>query len=166
MIPILLTLLAGAAEDAFEGVGAPPLSDPPTSQSEIDEKTHTLARILRCPVCQGLSVADSREGASLAMKERIREMVAAGYTDEQIIDYFVDRYGEGIVLLPAQRHWMVWLMPVLVLALGGGLVLLRSRSGPEHQVPQSATAEPDAAARDADADDAYREQILAELAED
>jgi cytochrome c-type biogenesis protein CcmH len=155
VILLLMTLLA-SAEDPFEGVGSPPLDDPPTSQTEIDERTDALADILRCPVCQGMSVADSREEASVAMKERIREMVAAGYTDEQIIDYFVDRYGESIVLLPDERHWMVWLLPLLALIGGGGLILARSRSIGAPEVPTVKPA----------GDDPYREQILAELAED
>jgi cytochrome c-type biogenesis protein CcmH len=158
VILVLMSLLAGATEDAFEGVGMPPLDDPPETQVITDSRTDALADILRCPVCQGMSVADSREDASLAMKERIREMVAAGYTDEQIIDYFVDRYGEGIVLLPDNRHWMIWLLPLLALAAGGGMIVFRTRT--------RSTPTPPVATPAGDADDPYRAQILAELAED
>ena len=161
MIVILLTLLAGAAEDAFEGVGAPPLGAPPASTSIIEERTDGLADILRCPVCQGMSVADSREGASLAMRERIREMVAAGYTDEQVIDYFIDRYGEGIVLLPDERHVLVWIGPLLALMVGCGMVLMRIRRSP----PSSAAGEQgrEAAAQAVPQTDPHRAAILAEL---
>lgn len=162
MIAILLTLLAGAEEGAFEGVGAPPLGAPPSSASITDARTDGLADILRCPVCQGMSVADSREGASLAMKERIREMVAAGYTDEQVIDYFVDRYGEGIVLLPDDRHVLVWLGPLLALLVGSGMVLvrIRRRSHPPHK---ASTQGLEAATEPAPELDRHRAAILAEL---
>lgn len=158
MILVLMSLLAFADEDAFEGVGMPPLGDPPAAQAITDARTDALAEILRCPVCQGMSVADSREDASLAMKERIREMVAAGYTDEQIIDYFVDRYGEGIVLLPDDRHWMIWLLPLLALVGGGVLIWSRSRTRSAPTTPVVTPA--------GDDDDPYRARILAELAED
>jgi cytochrome c-type biogenesis protein CcmH len=139
VIVILLTMLAAAEDDAFEGVGAPPLAEPLDSAPLIEERTDGLAEILRCPVCQGMSVADSREGASLAMRERIREMVAAGYTDEQVIDYFVDRYGEGIVLLPDNRHVLIWIGPLLALLVGSAMVVMRIR---QRSQPQGAGGAP------------------------
>ena len=176
MIAALLTLLAGAAEgdfaadfeadleEAFEGVGAPPLGEPLTSTVLIESRTDGLADILRCPVCQGMSVADSREGASLAMRERIREMVAAGYTDEQVIDYFVDRYGEGIVLLPDKEHVLVWIGPLLALLAGCGVVLVRIR---RHPSPDLTAKTPDRTEREQPATmpeiDRHRASILAEL---
>ena len=166
MIALLLSALSWGdvpPGDAFEGVGAPPLSDPPASQAIIDERTDNLAGILRCPVCQGLSVADSREGASLAMRERIREMIAAGYTDDQVIDYFIDRYGEGIVLLPGDRHRLVWLGPIVMFVLGSGMVLYRVRQRQsDAAAPAPPRTEPVASAED----DPYRARIRAELGED
>ena len=158
MVMLLCALAGATGEGAFEGVGAPPLSEPLSDPAEIDARTDTLAGILRCPVCQGLSVADSREGASLTMKGRIREMVAAGYTDEQVIDYFVDRYGEGIVLLPDQSHWMIWTGPVVALLVGAGVVLLRTRRREEPlPLPRAKAAAP------IGGDDPHRVAILAEL---
>ena len=53
---------------------------------EVEQRTYALGKILRCPVCQGLSVADSQSDAAVAMKNRIQELVALGYADEQIVD--------------------------------------------------------------------------------
>ena len=160
MIVLLCGLLAGASDDAsagaFEGVGAPPLSEPLSDAEEIDALTMEVAGILRSPVCQGLSVADSSEGASLAMRERIREMIAAGYTQDQVVDYFVDRYGEGIVLLPDRRHWMVWIGPLVILLVGGGIATMRMRS-------KDAPATTNASAAAPSSDDEHRAAILAEL---
>ena len=72
-----------------------PLFDPPSAE-EVETRTYELGKILRCPVCQGLSVADSQSDAAVAMKNRIKELVAMGYSDDQIIDYFIGRYGEFI----------------------------------------------------------------------
>ncbi|MCB9766517.1 MAG: cytochrome c-type biogenesis protein CcmH, partial [Alphaproteobacteria bacterium] len=66
----------------------------------MEARTLTLAHGLRCPVCQGMSVADSSSEAAVNMKNRIRELVTAGYTDDQIEDYFIDRYGTWVLLEP------------------------------------------------------------------
>ena len=155
MIVLLLSTLA-LGQEAFDGVGAPPLGDVPTSEAELEARTDHLAGILRCPVCQGMTVADSQEDSSLAMKARIREMVAAGYTEQQVVDYFVDRYGEGILLLPDERHWLVWIGPLLMLLVGTGLVAVKMRGGSAPKAPRpSAVAE--------GGTDRYRDAILEEL---
>ena len=101
-----------------------PILDPP-SQEEVETRTYGLAKILRCPVCQGLSVADSRSDAAVAMKNRIEELVALGYDDEQIIDYFVQRYGEFTLLRPKDEHWIVWTAPGAAALLGFFVVVLQ-----------------------------------------
>ncbi len=156
ILAIWLSVAAWGSDDAiFAGVGEPPLGDVLTDETRIAARTKHLASILRCPVCQGMSVADSREGASLSMKARIREMIAAGYSDEQIIAYFVERYGEGIVLLPDQRHWLVWLGPVAIVGIGLMVVAGRMRrQGPGPALPPKTTPTED---------DPYRAQVLAEL---
>ena len=149
----------GAAETTFEAIREPPAGPPITDAAALEAETHRLARLLRCPVCQGLSVADSREGLSLAMRDRIRELVAEGYTQDQILDYFVLRYGESIVLLPDTRHRLVWLGPLGALVLGLAVVGLRLRGG---ATAPSATPPPAPAA---DTEDEYRRRVLAELEE-
>lgn len=164
---LLLTIQLGLAQDeaAFEAVSEPPMGAALTDEAEIDRQADAVSRNLRCPVCQGLSVAESREGLSLAMKERIRELVAAGYTQEQIIDYFVDRYGEGIVLLPDERHWLVWLGPLFAGIAGLGIVgwQIRRRQPGRSQDNDDAPITP--AGAPAGADDDYRRRVLAELEE-
>lgn len=102
--------------------GIPP--GPPPDPSTVDAATHEVARTLRCPVCQGLSVADSTSEAAVMFQGRIRELVAAGYTDDQIRDYFLDRYGEWILLDPGTGglNVMLYLVPGLLLGLGAAWV--------------------------------------------
>jgi cytochrome c-type biogenesis protein CcmH len=106
-------------EDEPRGIpGLPP--GPAPAPDEAERLTHDLAKSLRCPVCQGLSVADSPSESAVAMKGRIRELVEMGYSGEQITDYFVSRYGEWILLEPPMStNWLVWVAPALV----GGLAL-------------------------------------------
>jgi cytochrome c-type biogenesis protein CcmH len=140
-------------EEIERGIGAPPFGDPPASEEAVMERTMALAHRLRCPVCQGLSVADSTSEAALGMKARIRELVELGYTDEQIGDYFVDRYSTWILLAPPNP--LLWALPVAaVLAAVGGLAwwFASGRSTPSAAPPPPS-------------DDPYRERILRELGE-
>ena len=94
---------------------------------------------MRCPVCQALSVADSNSEAAKMFQARIRELVAAGYTDEQVQDYFVDRYGEWILLDPDVNGLgqMLYLLPAMLLGLGVvgvGATVTRWRREPD-EVP-------------------------------
>jgi cytochrome c-type biogenesis protein CcmH/NrfF len=99
----------------------PPLFDPP-SLNDVEIRSERLGKMLRCPVCQGLSVADSRSDAAIAMKNRIKEFVEAGYSDQQVVDYFVSRYGEWALLKPKSSHWFVWSAPAFGLLVGLGIV--------------------------------------------
>ena len=153
--------MAVAAVGAEEPVGIdePPMFEAP-AEPEVEERSYALAKILRCPVCQGLSVADSRSDAAVAMKNRIEELVSMGYSDEQIIDYFVGRYGEFTLLKPKYEHRFVWIAPIVASVLGVGVVLVRVRqqSTNSEEVPSDQER--------TDQQSSYRQQILAELEED
>jgi len=92
--------------------------------SEVAARTKGIASQLRCPVCQGLSLQDSQSELSLQMKGVIREQIAAGKTDEQVIDYFMAKYGEWILLEPRARGFnlAVYLLPFIVLLGGIGVL--------------------------------------------
>jgi cytochrome c-type biogenesis protein CcmH len=110
---------AGAALDGMpEGPAGPP---PPPDQ--VQAIAHDIAVQLRCPVCQGLSAADSTSPAALAMQKRVRELVAAGYDEAQIKDFFVDRYGEWLLLEPSRSglNRALWLLPWVGAGLGVGI---------------------------------------------
>jgi cytochrome c-type biogenesis protein CcmH len=131
-----LALLAAAPLLAQQPVGpAPAPADPrivvgpprgePLSGKALDTRTEEVAALLRCPVCQGLSVADSPSDMALKMKVQVKDMLAAGYEQEQILAYFEHSYGEFVLLRPPLRgvNWLVWLAPLL--GLVGGAVVVR-----------------------------------------
>ena len=148
---------AATPTEIEQGIGAPPFGKPPATEAAAVERTMALAHRLRCPVCQGLSVADSTSEAALGMKARITELVHLGYTDEQITDYFVDRYGEWILLAPKEP--LLWAIPAagVLLALGALTWWLSSRRPP---VTPPVQPQPTAST-----DDPYRRRILRELGE-
>src|SRR2546422_2525264 len=87
-----------------------------------EETVHEVAAQLRCVVCQNLSVADSPSEMASQMRAIIRDRLAAGERPAEVQQYFVDRYGEWILLSPPRRGFnlLVWLVPLA--AGGGGLV--------------------------------------------
>ena len=94
-----------------------PASPPPDLSPEV----FAIARELRCPVCQGQSVAESNSGVATEMRRIIAEMLQQGKTRDEIKAFFVERYGEWILYEPPKQGitlW-VWLLPVLGLALLG-----------------------------------------------
>src|SRR6476660_4896945 len=95
-----------------------------------------LSRELRCMVCQNQSIDDSEAPLARDLRLLVRERIAAGDSDAQVIDFLVVRYGEFVLLKPRLNlhTWLLWLLPPLAL-IGGGLALWthsrrRSRTAP------------------------------------
>ena len=80
------------------------------------DRTDALAAELRCPDCQGLSVADSQTASAREIRRQITELVASGASDAEVRAHFVGRYGEWILLAPASP--VSWILPFAVLAAG------------------------------------------------
>ena len=129
MIAFLLVLWLQTAKvpDAAQFVGAP--QGTPLKGAELGTKTTEVAGELRCPVCQGLSVGDSPSQMAINMREQVRELLARGYTRDQILAYFEKSYGEFVLLKPKFRgvNSLVWILPLLVLVGGGALVATKMR---------------------------------------
>jgi cytochrome c-type biogenesis protein CcmH len=113
---------------------------PSGSQSDAS-RAHQLATELRCPECEGLSVADSNAPTSKAIRADIRRRIADGQSDAEIRQSYVDKYDESILLSPQSSGLglIVWILPVLVLALGAAgiyFTLARARREPRlHATP-------------------------------
>jgi cytochrome c-type biogenesis protein CcmH len=94
-------------------------------------RTDALAAELRCPDCQGLSVADSQTAAAREIRRQIAELVAADATDAEVRAHFADRYGEWILLAPTSP--IAWALPFALLIIGVaalGAWLSRRATGP------------------------------------
>jgi cytochrome c-type biogenesis protein CcmH len=100
------------------------------------ERVAALAAELRCPDCQGLSVADSPTASAREIRRQIDELVAAGATDDEVRAHFVARYGEWIRLAPSSPA--PWLIPFAVVIAGllllGAWLLRRPRREPAPSV--------------------------------
>ena len=117
-----------------------------------EARARALSQELRCMVCQNQSIDDSEAPLARDLRLLVRERIASGDSDAQVIDFLVARYGEFVLLRPRfePQTLLLWLVPPLVL-LGGGLVLwiqARRRPKPETgEVPVGDRLTPDEQAR-------------------
>lgn len=104
-------------------------TQPPVQETWLDVQTREVASQLRCVVCQGLSIQDSPAGLAKEMRAVVREQLAAGRTPEQVREYFVQKYGEMVLLRPdpAGFNLLVYVLPVAVLLFGGIFVFMKAR---------------------------------------
>ncbi|MBI3745212.1 MAG: cytochrome c-type biogenesis protein CcmH [Chloroflexi bacterium] len=103
------------------------LSSRPVS---LDDRVRRLESEIRCPVCQGLSIADSPALTAQQMRAVVIDQLAAGASDDAVRAYFVERYGRWILLVPAASGpgAALWLAPALFVVAGAGLVGFRARA--------------------------------------
>ena len=123
---VLVALLAGALVVATVGDAGP---------RTTAERARGVAESIKCPTCQGQSVADSSAPAARAIRTEIARRIEAGETDDEIRDYIAGIYGEENLLTPPRDGvaGLVWFLPVagLVVAAGGLAVVFRQWRSPE-----------------------------------
>jgi cytochrome c-type biogenesis protein CcmH len=143
---------------------APQQAGSPLLDPAREARVQALGKLLRCPMCQGLSIADSNSSAARAQMDKVRELVAAGKTDPEIREYFVARYGEWALLEPPARgmNWLVWLLPLVLLA-GGGWAIVRTLRRTAAPTKTETLAESVNVASRPTSDDPYLEAVRAEL---
>lgn len=92
--------------------------------SDLDRHMMRLAGELRCLVCQNQTLADSNAGLAVDLRKQIREKLAGGMSDQEVIAFMVQRYGEFVLYKPRLEPstWLLWFGPFLMLI--GGLIFL------------------------------------------
>ena len=120
VLPAALCLLASAGQAASF-----------RTEAENEAAVRALSAKLRCPVCQSENILDSQSGTAREMVEIVREQLAQGRSEAEIVAYFRERYGDYVMLSPPASGFgaLVWATPLLLLVLGGGsYALLLSRN--------------------------------------
>ena len=109
---------------------AVPLAAQPLDESLPDpaqeQRARDISRELRCLVCQNQSIEDSNAPLARDLRRIVRERVAAGDSNNAVLDYLVARYGEWVLLKPRfnRQTLLLWLGPLLFLVTGGAVVTL------------------------------------------
>ena len=126
---LLLTGGANAQQAGGEMEGLPVSVTGPLEDPALEARASKLASELRCVVCQGLSVQDSPSPLAQQMKDLIRSQVASGWSDTEVTEYFVSKYGEWVLLEPKARGFnlVVYLLPALMLLGGGAFIFFAVR---------------------------------------
>src|SRR5262245_17314032 len=110
-------------------LAAPLSASAQTAKPVNEDVVHDIAVQLRCVVCQNLSVADSPSEMASQMRAIIRERLAAGESPAEVQRYFVERYGEWILLSPPRHGFnlLVWLLPLgaVLAGLAAAALLIR-----------------------------------------
>lgn len=98
------------------------------------DRAYELEQRLRCPVCKSVSIAESMSDTAVAMRATVDEQIEAGRSDQEIIAWFTERYGEWVLLDPPAGGdtLPLWLIPLGVAAVAVVLVLTRRRHADEH----------------------------------
>lgn len=96
---------------------------------ELEARARALGKELRCVVCQNQSIDDSNADLAQDFRRIVRERVLAGQTDDEILRFMVDRYGEFVLLKPPVTAGTIilWGGPFAVLLLGAGIAVMTAR---------------------------------------
>jgi cytochrome c-type biogenesis protein CcmH len=131
---LILLTCAGLAGPAFAVDPDEMLKDPAQ-----EARAEAIGRQLRCPVCKTESIEESDADFTRDLRRVVREQVAAGKSDQQVLDFMHERYGDFILLKPPFKPstWVLWLAPPALLSLGGILAfsVMRRRRTVDEAAP-------------------------------
>ena len=144
---LMLSIAARANEPARPTAVTPPTAQPLFADVAIEARLTTLSRELRCVVCQNEALSDSPAELASSMRQEIRDLMKAGKTDQEVIDFLVARYGDFVLFRPPFKPvtYLLWVGPFVFLGFGAlvWFVALRARrsfKGADVSSEQLATA--------------------------
>jgi len=102
---------------------------PDAASNPLQQRAYNLYSQLRCPVCQGQSLAESPAELAGDMRALILEQLQAGDDEQTIINFLKDRYGDTILFNPpfSGRTYILWLLPFIILLTGLWVVIRRTQ---------------------------------------
>jgi cytochrome c-type biogenesis protein CcmH len=111
------------------GTAAPALAQEPLP-TPSDDEVNAIAKNLYCPVCENIPLDVCPTQACADWREEIRDLLVQGLTEEEIYDYFVERYGDRVLAEPPRRglNWLVYILPPIVFLVGAYILYRGFRS--------------------------------------
>lgn len=125
---------------AWGGMALPAWADA-VSEDPLERQMLEIAKDLRCAVCQNQPVSESNSDLAMDMRAIIREKLEAGQSRDDIVDYFVQRYGDYVLMKPPYQGsgTVLWLLPVLLLGGLGAFAFVYLRNRAHHLLPPPPT---------------------------
>lgn len=122
---VLFSIVLMTNPSVASGGEARPLAENPQAEARLK----ALAVELRCLVCQNQTLADSNAPLAEDLRREVRDMIAKDMSDQEIIDFLVERYGDFVLYRPPLRATttLLWIGPFVLLAIGGTALILAVR---------------------------------------
>ena len=122
LLAFLLLLIPAAPPLAPHAIAAVTVGET-FANPAMEKRARHLQRQLRCLMCPGESIDESASPFSADVRHLMRQQIAEGKSDQQILDFLVERYGNAILMKPPMERdtWLLWLAPFLVLGAGGAV---------------------------------------------
>ncbi len=142
-------------------------ASPQPTRQVTDDDVNAIAKQLYCPVCENIPLDTCGTQACEDWRQLIRQFLQQGWTEEQILNYFVDRYGERVLATPRPRgpHVLVYVLPP-IFVVGGVFLLFRTlrawrTAAPEEMINEGLEAPSSDPSQEEE--DSYRKQLEEEL---
>ena len=110
------------------------------------DRINEVAEQMNCPTCVGINLSDCRTQTCEQWRDQINDLMADGYSDQEVLDYFATRYGNQVLLEPPKTGstLFLWILPVVAILAGGGWLIYTLRRW--NRTPAPAEAAPDSPA--------------------
>ncbi len=121
----------------------------PTVAQEPTEPTmdqvNMVAKNLNCPTCKGLNLEDCRTQTCSQWRDQIKDLLAQGYTEQEVLDWFVARFGVEVLQEPPPKGngLFAWLLPLFGFIVGVGWLVFLMRKWSVHKTPESSAIDPE-----------------------
>jgi cytochrome c-type biogenesis protein CcmH len=117
-LAVLIALLVATTSVAIDTES---FADP-----QLHARYRKLTSELRCLQCQNENIHDSNATLAVDLRRELRSMLLAGKSDDEIVGFMTERYGDFVLYRPpfAARTWLLWAMPYLGLLVAGGAVVI------------------------------------------
>lgn len=108
----------------------------------LEERARDLSKQLRCVVCLNQDIDSSNAGVARTMRILLRERLVAGDSDEEVLDFFVERYGDFVLFRPRFKRstYLLWLGPLAIFGLGAWIAFVAARRASGTQASPVTTA--------------------------
>lgn len=138
LIAIVLMSMASVAW----GVEPDEILDDPV----LEQRARSISKQLRCVVCLNQDIDSSNAGVARTMRILLRERLVAGDSDREVLNFFVERYGDFVLFRPPLKGstYLLWFGPLLIFGLGAGIAVVairRARGKGAHLKVQSLSAD-------------------------